>query len=168
MALIKCDECGNEVSDKASACPKCGNPIVQVEEVKKETKVEQKVKKGKVKTNTSVYAKNSYAEFIFYLIMGIIGFLMFWFSNWHPLMGFIGFVLLIGSVPLAIKAIITCSINPVIYYQCPNCERNMNIHYNSIKKAPYDTYETKCGYCFSKITIDPKNKKVTAEEQKEE
>lgn len=28
MALIRCDECGHEVSDKASACPKCGGPIV--------------------------------------------------------------------------------------------------------------------------------------------
>lgn len=27
MALIKCPECGNEVSDKAKNCPKCGNPI---------------------------------------------------------------------------------------------------------------------------------------------
>ena len=27
MALIKCNECGHEVSDKASACPKCGCPI---------------------------------------------------------------------------------------------------------------------------------------------
>lgn len=27
MALIKCHECGNDISDKASACPKCGNPI---------------------------------------------------------------------------------------------------------------------------------------------
>lgn len=26
MALIKCEECGHEVSDKASACPKCGCP----------------------------------------------------------------------------------------------------------------------------------------------
>jgi tryptophan synthase alpha subunit len=26
MALIKCDECGNEYSNKAPACPKCGNP----------------------------------------------------------------------------------------------------------------------------------------------
>lgn len=29
MALIKCSECGNEISDKAESCPKCGNPIVQ-------------------------------------------------------------------------------------------------------------------------------------------
>lgn len=27
MALIKCKECGHEVSDKASSCPNCGNPI---------------------------------------------------------------------------------------------------------------------------------------------
>lgn len=27
MAMIKCPECGNEISDKAQACPKCGCPI---------------------------------------------------------------------------------------------------------------------------------------------
>lgn len=27
MAMIKCAECGNMVSSKASTCPKCGNPI---------------------------------------------------------------------------------------------------------------------------------------------
>lgn len=27
MALIKCSECGKDVSDKASACPHCGNPL---------------------------------------------------------------------------------------------------------------------------------------------
>lgn len=27
MALIKCGECGNDVSSNASSCPKCGNPI---------------------------------------------------------------------------------------------------------------------------------------------
>lgn len=27
MALIKCPECGTSVSDKATACPKCGYPI---------------------------------------------------------------------------------------------------------------------------------------------
>ena len=29
MALIKCPECGNEISDKAYSCPKCGCPIKQ-------------------------------------------------------------------------------------------------------------------------------------------
>ena len=27
MALIKCSECGKDVSDKAPTCPNCGNPI---------------------------------------------------------------------------------------------------------------------------------------------
>lgn len=27
MALIKCQECGKEISDKAVVCPNCGNPI---------------------------------------------------------------------------------------------------------------------------------------------
>lgn len=27
MSIIKCKECGNEVSDKAATCPKCGAPV---------------------------------------------------------------------------------------------------------------------------------------------
>ncbi len=27
MALIQCSECGKEVSDQATSCPHCGNPI---------------------------------------------------------------------------------------------------------------------------------------------
>ena len=27
MALIKCSECGKEISDTANACINCGNPI---------------------------------------------------------------------------------------------------------------------------------------------
>lgn len=27
MALIQCPECGKEISDKATSCPNCGNPI---------------------------------------------------------------------------------------------------------------------------------------------
>lgn len=32
MALIKCSECGGDVSDKAASCPHCGNPISKEEE----------------------------------------------------------------------------------------------------------------------------------------
>lgn len=32
MALIKCPECGKEISDKAAACPNCGAPITQQSE----------------------------------------------------------------------------------------------------------------------------------------
>ena len=27
MAMVRCPECGKEVSSKARACPNCGNPI---------------------------------------------------------------------------------------------------------------------------------------------
>lgn len=33
MALIKCNECGKSVSDKAKICPNCGNPINKTGEV---------------------------------------------------------------------------------------------------------------------------------------
>jgi hypothetical protein len=29
MALINCSECGKQISDKATSCPNCGNPINQ-------------------------------------------------------------------------------------------------------------------------------------------
>ena len=29
MAMIKCPECGKDVSSKAAACPACGNPIAK-------------------------------------------------------------------------------------------------------------------------------------------
>ena len=30
MALIKCSDCNNEVSENAPSCPKCGNPIMAI------------------------------------------------------------------------------------------------------------------------------------------
>ena len=33
MALVSCAECGNQVSDRASACPRCGNPIFSATEI---------------------------------------------------------------------------------------------------------------------------------------
>lgn len=29
MAITKCSECGKDVSDKATACPFCGNPLTE-------------------------------------------------------------------------------------------------------------------------------------------
>lgn len=42
MALIKCPECGKEISDKAGKCPYCGYPIEEIEStVEKETDKEE-------------------------------------------------------------------------------------------------------------------------------
>lgn len=40
MALITCPECGREVSDKAAACPYCGNPLKENPETEMSTKVD--------------------------------------------------------------------------------------------------------------------------------
>ena len=42
MALIKCKECGKEISDKAKSCPNCGNPIND-DTYTKEVKANKKV-----------------------------------------------------------------------------------------------------------------------------
>ncbi len=34
MALIKCGECGSDVSSNAASCPKCGNPIASAAQVR--------------------------------------------------------------------------------------------------------------------------------------
>lgn len=39
MSLIKCDNCGHEISDKAKVCPKCGHITVVGEEKKNTTKI---------------------------------------------------------------------------------------------------------------------------------
>lgn len=38
MALIKCSECGADISDKASACPKCGCPLDITKQIISDTK----------------------------------------------------------------------------------------------------------------------------------
>lgn len=40
MALIKCSECGKEISEKAISCPNCGNPINQTVDLIKTEKKE--------------------------------------------------------------------------------------------------------------------------------
>ena len=59
MALIKCSECGKEISDQAKACPHCGFPL-------------PKPKKEKANSDTKgLYG--SPAPLIFFLVLGIGG-----------------------------------------------------------------------------------------------
>ena len=44
MALVKCPECGHDVSTSASACPNCGYPF-ENKSLKKQVQYEQKVVK---------------------------------------------------------------------------------------------------------------------------
>lgn len=49
MALISCSECGAEVSDKAKACPKCGNPINMPPEVNDYVREKKPLDMAKIK-----------------------------------------------------------------------------------------------------------------------
>ena len=49
MALIKCPECGKEISDKASNCPNCGCPIGSTTEQTSTVEVQQQKPKSSIK-----------------------------------------------------------------------------------------------------------------------
>ena len=46
MALIKCPECGNMISDKAAKCPKCGNSSISSIGVYNKTKKDKSLLLG--------------------------------------------------------------------------------------------------------------------------
>ena len=65
MALIKCSECGANVSEKASICPKCGCPLDITKQVVSEKK---KRKKKKI-----VMIVVSILTILMFLVVGIFG-----------------------------------------------------------------------------------------------
>ncbi len=79
MALIKCPECGKEISDKASNCPNCGNPIAekQNEATVQTPKVEVKAKEGcflqTLNAGCMVIAGIIFIIFLIILLGGIAG-----------------------------------------------------------------------------------------------
>ena len=58
MALIKCPDCGKEISDKATACIHCGCPIEENKEIEK-SKTEEKIAKEPDTTKIAEEPKNS-------------------------------------------------------------------------------------------------------------
>ena len=63
MALIKCPECGREISDKAFSCPGCGYPYIQEEKERldkirqeklREKEIEEQQKKEKLNSSFSI------------------------------------------------------------------------------------------------------------------
>lgn len=68
MALIKCKECGKEISDKAKTCPNCGNPI-------REEKIKSDIKKG-IKNKSPLFIKIIIIIVSIIVGLGIFGILM--------------------------------------------------------------------------------------------
>ena len=58
MALIKCPECGKEISDQAKACIYCGYPISKMKPIVKNNDVEHATVTSEIKEQTST-VKNS-------------------------------------------------------------------------------------------------------------
>lgn len=49
MALIKCPECGNQISDKATICPNCGcDPQIVLAEIREKQRQEQKKRRKRI------------------------------------------------------------------------------------------------------------------------
>ncbi|MES2216721.1 MAG: zinc ribbon domain-containing protein [Patescibacteria group bacterium] len=80
MSLIKCIECGKEISDHAGACPSCGNPIhAQVVELKKPiepVEIELTSKKWKTAALWSIFFL-AVAFFTFFKSVGLGFFFLF-------------------------------------------------------------------------------------------
>ena len=60
MAIIKCKECGQEVSSKAENCPQCGNPI------------NEKLKEGCFLQTLNIGCMVTIIIIVFIVILGII------------------------------------------------------------------------------------------------
>lgn len=79
MAIIKCPECQNEVSDKATACPKCGCPITNALEEKTEQVNEQEKENTKNSKKKVVKTVCIVAGIVIVLCVAV--FVMYYIAN---------------------------------------------------------------------------------------
>lgn len=99
MAMIKCSECGKEISDKAFTCPNCGNPIKAI----KDAQIDQQNREYSKNYNIQIRLYNILAfvialvagmelfkvkitlvPFIVFLVCAI--FLLVFFKYWIPIL----------------------------------------------------------------------------------
>ena len=95
MALVKCPECGTEVSDKAAACPKCAYPIANPHQSPSPIKVqtiEQTSKQIKLQILLSTLI----------LLIGVVMFVFGAGTNESGPAGFGGLLAVVGLVWLII------------------------------------------------------------------
>ena len=77
MSLIKCPECGKEISDKATSCPNCGCPV----SVPKESDVFLDAKKfnkesKKIKKDSGGKGESGTARMTFGIILIVLSFIV--------------------------------------------------------------------------------------------
>lgn len=79
-ALVKCDDCGHEISRRASSCPNCGAPQnaqeSKTEQAKQDTlqKKHEKDKEKRLKEYIAVNTKSGWTAFFFALLFGPLGY----------------------------------------------------------------------------------------------
>ena len=79
MALIKCSECGKEISDKADVCMNCGNPIqkaIKQEKIKKRKSFDSLTKEEKRQLLDIMNSEGEYHNG-FTIVMTLLGVLAF-------------------------------------------------------------------------------------------
>jgi len=86
MALIKCPDCGTEVSDKAEKCPKCHCPIANTGKEEKPQVVELTSKKLKLQM---IWAILLIPFGLIVIFLGTLG------KNFNSIILFIGFLMMI-------------------------------------------------------------------------
>lgn len=74
MALITCPECGKEISDKVTACPHCGYPIVPEEVQSTASNSPQKVELVSVKLDSSKAKKVLIGAVIVVILISVCAF----------------------------------------------------------------------------------------------
>lgn len=78
MALIKCPECGKEISSKARACPNCGYPLKKsarraMHELRREAeRAESQKAAATMKKSVSQITRNLVVSIVLILILGIV------------------------------------------------------------------------------------------------
>lgn len=109
MALIKCKECGKEISDKAKTCPNCGCPIFKevVKKIKKK-KWEELTYEEKMKISSYRKLQKNWwiTERVVTGLCGIIGSIFLFISffvEWFLFISFIPYIIALICVPYILK-----------------------------------------------------------------
>ena len=153
MALIKCSECGKEISDKANTCPNCGCPIDEIYEQKGKKKTNNKNVKNyseltsKEKTAIRLYMRDKGNTTTAQIVLYVLGFaciiLGMFFALWL-------FFFVVGCGLLIGGALVQIENEKKFYLKHPNCvkEKIDIVKQNSINSRKQIPLMIIGGLCF--------------------
>lgn len=156
MALIKCPECGKEISDKADSCPSCGYPILATKEAassninneqKDYTKIAAAAEKNKVESRIT---KRRYISGIISIVLGIISLCLGIFGNGGLLLILGGFFFIITGIGALnsqnkdkkrVQYLQNVSDGKKEILICPFC-KGVNIEFDAVQSGVYTSGQT--------------------------